>query len=144
MARVQLEMPPEFPFCTEMQICFSQINVGNHLDYVQLLNFVTEARVRFLRWLGYTEREVAGLALPVGDLVVQYLNEGLYGETLCIEMKAEDFTKYGFDLLFRIREKQTGRDIARGKVGMVFLDRQTRKVQPVPEAFRERLREYGH
>lgn len=143
MARVQLELPSHFPFSTEMDIYFTQINTGNHLDNVQLLSFATEARVRFLRWLGYTERNVEGLALPVGDLAVQYISEAFYGETLCIRMTADDFNKYGFDLVFLITDKKSGREIARGKVGMVFFDRESRKVQPVPPAFRERLREFS-
>lgn len=144
MARVQFELPSHFPFTTDMPVYFSHINPGNHVDNAQLLSFVTEGRVRFLRWLGYTERDVEGYSLPVGDLVTQYITEGFYGETLSVRMVAGDFNKYGFDLIFQIAEKNSNREIARGKVGMVFLDKQTRKVTPVPDAFLERLRQFGH
>lgn len=141
MARVQFELPSQFPFSTDMPVYFSHINAGNHLDNVQLLSFVAEGRVRFLRWLGYTERDIEGYSLPVTDLVTQYVTEGFYGETLSVRMVAGDFNKYGFDLIFQIAEKTTHREIARGKIGMVFLDRQTRRLIPVPAAFRERLRQ---
>lgn len=143
MARVQFELPSYLPFATDMTVYFSHINPGNHLDNAQLLSFVTEARVRFFRWLGYVESDVEGCSLPVGDVVVQYVSEGFYGDTLRVHMVADDFSKYGFDLIFRVVEKDSGRDIARGKCGMVFLDKQSRKVTPVPPGFRERLRQYG-
>ena len=143
MARVKFELPPQLAFTTEVQVQFSQINVGNHLDNVQMLTFFTEGRVRFLRWLGYSERDVEGLSIPVGDLVVQYVTEGFYGETLLVHVHVGDFNKYGFDMIFQITEKTSGREIARGKTGMVFLNRETRKVTPVPEGFVQRLRQRG-
>ena len=141
MARVQFELPPHFSFTTDMVVYFSHINVGNHLDNVQLLNFVAEGRMRFLRRLGYKGIDVEGCSLIVSDLVTQYVTEGFYGETLSVRMDVTDFNRYGFDLVFQIVEKTTNREIARGKVGMVFIDRTTRKVTPIPDAFRERLRQ---
>ena len=140
MARVQFELPPHFLFTTDMVVCISHINVGNHLDNVQLLNFVAEGRTRFLHRLGYRGIDVEGCSLIVSDLVTQYVTEGFYGETLSVRMDVTDFNRYGFDLVFQIVEKTANREIARGKVGMVFIDRTTRKVTPIPDAFRERLR----
>jgi acyl-CoA thioesterase FadM len=141
MARVQVELPPHFPFTTDMAVYFSHINVGNHLDNVQLLHFVAEGRMRLLHQLGYKGVDVEGCSLIVSDLVTQYVTEGFYGETLSVRMGAADFNRYGFDLVFQIAEKTTNREIARGKVGMVFVARATRKVTPIPDVFRERLRQ---
>ncbi len=139
MARVVFDLPAHFGFATELQVYISHVNQGGHLDNAQLLSLVSEARVRFFRSLGYPEADVAGLATVVGDMVAQYKSEAFHGETLRVEMAPQDFNRYGFDLVFRMTEKTQGREIARGKTGIVFIDRAARKPAPVPESVRQLL-----
>ena len=139
MARIIFDLPARFGFSTELQIYISHVNQGGHLDNAQLLSLVSEARVRFFRALGYTEADVAGLATVVGDMLAQYKSEAFHGETLRVEMAPQDFNRYGFDLVFRMTELSTHREVARGKTGVVFIDRMARKPAPIPEAVRERL-----
>lgn len=46
-----------------------------------------------------------------------------------------DFNRYGFDLQFRMTEKDTHREVALGKIGIVFITRDDRKVTRIPPAF---------
>ena len=139
MARIVFDLPPYFGFATELQIYISHVNQGGHLDNAQLLTLVSEARVRFFKWLGYRESGVEGLSIVVGDIVAQYKSEGFHGETMQVEMLPEDFNRYGFDLVFRMTERDSRREVARGKIGVVFVGRVDKKVTPVPEAFIARL-----
>lgn len=139
MARVRLEVPARFSFSTALEIHFNHINAGGHLDNAILLMFVSEARVRFFQQLGYAEHAVEDLSIVVADAAVQYLSEGFHGETLVIDMVADDLNKYGFDLRYRISERKTGREVARGKSGIVFIDPASRRIAPMPAAFRARL-----
>lgn len=139
MARIQFTLPERFAFSTEIQIYISHVNQGGHLDNAQLLTLVSEARVRFFNALGYRESAVEGLSIVVGDIVAQYKSEGFHGETMCVQMVAADFNKYGFDIVFLMTEKTSSREVARGKVGVVFVRRADKQVAPLPEAFRQRL-----
>ena len=139
MPRIQFQLPEQFTFSTEIQIYISHVNQGGHLDNAQLLTLVSEARVRFFQALGYREAGVEGLSIVVGDIVAQYKSEGFHGETMCVEMAPTDFNRYGFDLVFRMTEKTTGREVARGKIGIVFIGRSDRKVAGIPESIRQLL-----
>ncbi|APW44953.1 acyl-CoA thioesterase [Rhodoferax saidenbachensis] len=139
MPRIQLTPANTYPFATDIQIYISHVNQGGHLDNAQLLTLVSEARVRFFKALGYFESGVEGALIVVGDIVAQYKSEGFHGETMQVEMGPTDFNKYGFDLQFRMREKETHRDVALGKIGIVFITAHDRKVMPVPPAFLQRL-----
>lgn len=139
MARIVFELPEHFSFATELQVYISHVNQGGHLDNAQLLSLVSEARLRFFQSLGYAEADVEGVSTVVGDMVAQYKSEAFHGETLRVEMVPADFNKYGFDLLFHMTEKSQGREVARGKTGVVFIDRATRKVAPIPKVIAERL-----
>ena len=139
MPRIQLVPAPRYAFVTEIQIYISHVNQGGHLDNAQLLTLVSEARVRFFKSLGYVESAVEGVLTVVGDIVAQYQSEGFHGETMRVEMLPADFNKYGFDLQFRMSDKASGREVALGKIGIVFITREHRKVALVPAAFRERV-----
>lgn len=147
MARIQFELPQQFLFSTDIPIYISHVNQGGHLDNAQLLSLVSEARLRFFRWLGYSgELDIEGLSIVVGDVMAQYKSEAFYGETLRIDMVPDDFNKYGFDLVFRLTDKQSGREVARGKTGVVFVSEGLgghAKVTPLPTAFRARLADRG-
>ncbi|MHA7598905.1 acyl-CoA thioesterase [Alicycliphilus sp. T452] len=139
MARIVFDLPAHFGFSTELQVYISHVNQGGHLDNAQLLSLVSEARVRFFRSLGYAEADVAGLSTVVGDMLAQYKSEAFHGETLRVQMTPQDFNRYGFDLVFRMTEKSQGREVARGKTGIVFIDRAARRPAPIPEPVRQLL-----
>jgi len=139
VSRIQFELPERFVFATQIQIYISHVNQGGHLDNAQLLTLVSEARVRFFKSLGYRESDVAGCPIVVGDLVAQYKSEGFHGETMRVRMRPQDFNRYGFDLVYCMDCVDTGREVARGKIGIVFIDRETRRPAPVPPAFLAQL-----
>jgi acyl-CoA thioesterase FadM len=143
MPRIQFSLPDRFVFVTDIQIYISHVNQGGHLDNAQLLTLVSEARVRFFKSLGYTEGDVAGCPIVVGDMVAQYKSEGFHGETMRVSMVPQDYNRYGFDLVYRMECLDTAREVARGKIGIVFIDRASRKVAPVPAEFLARVATLG-
>jgi acyl-CoA thioesterase FadM len=139
MSRIQFELPDHFIFATDIQIYISHVTQGGHLDNAQLLTLVSEARVRFFKSLGYTEGNVAGYPIVVGDIVAQYKSEGFHGETMRVSMVPQDYNRYGFDLVYRMECLDSQREVARGKIGIVFIERGTRKVTAVPQEFLTRV-----
>lgn len=139
MARLQIEIPGNFPFSTEITLYLSHMNYGGHLDNALLLSVVSEARARFFKSLGYSELNVDGVGIIVSDAALQYRSEAFHGEVMVVGMTATEFGSKGCDLLWRMHEKTSGREVARGKTGIVFFDYATRKIAAVPERFRARL-----
>lgn len=139
MPRIQITQPDHFVFATDIQIYISHVNQGGHLDNAQLLTLVSEARVRFFKSLGHRESDVAGHPIVVGDIVAQYKSEGFHGETMRVSMVPQDHNRYGFDLAYRMHEVHSKREVARGKIGIVFINRETRRVAPAPESFLAQL-----
>ena len=135
MPRIKIDLPERFSFTTEIPIYINHINYGNHLDNSALLSLVSEARVRFFKAFGYTELNVEGCGIIVADVAVQYKSEAFHGEVLVFAMAANDFNKYGCDLVWRISDQASGREVARGKTGIMFFDYTARKAALVPPAF---------
>lgn len=135
MPRIKIELPDSFIFSTEIPIYINHINYGNHLDNSALIGLVSEARVRFFRALGYSELNVEGVGIVVADAALQYKSEAFHGEVLRFEMAVDDFNKYGCDLVWRVSDQASGREVARGKTGILFFDYSVRKATLVPPAF---------
>ncbi|HEY3447452.1 MAG TPA: acyl-CoA thioesterase, partial [Myxococcales bacterium] len=104
MARVRIDLPDRFAFCTELPILIGHINYGQHLDNVALLQLASEARVRFLASMGYTELDVEGAGIILADAAVRYRSEARYGETLVFEMAVGGFHPTGCDLVYRAKD----------------------------------------
>ena len=138
MARVQIHLPDHFVFSTDITLYVGHINYGGHLDNALLLSLVSEARARFFKSLGYTELDVEGRGIVVADAALQYQSEAFHGEVLVVDMVADEFRSKGCDLVWRMRDKATQRDVACGKTGIVFFDYAARKTAAVPESFRTR------
>jgi len=139
MPRIKIDLPESFIFSTDIPIYIGHINYGHHLDNAQMISLISEARVRFFKSLGYSELDVEGVGIIVADVAAQYRSEAFHGETMLVEMAADDFNKYGCDLVWRMSDKATGREVARGKHGIIFFDYTARKAASVPPAFIEKV-----
>jgi acyl-CoA thioester hydrolase len=140
MPRIRIDLPESFAFSTEIPVYIGHINYGNHLDNAQLIALVSEARVRFFKSLGYAEFDIEGVGIVIADVAAQYRSEGRHGETMVVAMAAEHFNEHGCDLVWRMSDKASGREVARGKHGIVFFDYAVRKPMPVPPGFLAKAR----
>jgi len=137
MARAKLSLPDRFPFSTELALRIGDINYGGHLGNDAVLSLLHEARIRFLAPHGYTETDIEGVGLIMTDAVIVYKSEAVHGETVRIDVAATDFNQYGCDFVYRVTERDSGREIARAKTGIVFFDYEARKIARRPDRFQQ-------
>ena len=140
MARIELNLPDNFSFSTDVRVRISDINYGNHLGNDALLSLVHEARLQFLQSRGFSELDIDGCGLILTDAVIVYKSQGFHGDLLTILAAVGDFTKYGCDFFYKVIRKNGGKEVARAKTGIVFFDYNRQKVAPVPAAFLDAFR----
>ncbi|MCJ7553876.1 MAG: thioesterase family protein [Ignavibacteriaceae bacterium] len=141
MSRIKIELPPKFIFSTEISLRISDINYGGHLGNDSVLSIFQEARIRFLNQFGYSEKSIEGSSIIMVDAAIQYKSQGFYGDVLIVELYVDDIHRSGCDLVYRATNKITGKEIARGKTGIVFFDYKNNKLVSVPEAFKKLIEE---
>ncbi len=142
MARLQIKFPDHVQFTTELAVRITDLNYGNHVGNDTMLSLMQEARASWYRQMGFkSEVEIEGsVGQVVADAAVMYKAECFYGDVLVIEVAADEFHPYGFDLYYRVTNKITGKEVARGKTGMVCFDYAKRKIAPVPQSLMSRLK----
>ena len=141
MPRIHIDIPDTFLFSTELPVRIADINYGGHVGNDSILTIMQEARVIFYRTLGFKdEMNFEGtVGQIIADAAVQYKSESFIGDVLVVELAVADFNKYGFDMLYRISNKSTGKEVARGKTGIVCFDYAKKKVASVPESLIQKL-----
>ena len=148
MARVKLELPEKLGFSTDIEVHVGYINYGNHVGNDSMLTLIQEARMRFLKSMGYTELAIEGRGIVLADAAVQYKSEAFHGEVLTIDVGVADFNKYGCDIFYRVYKKATAdgpaREVAHAKTGIVFFDYSVRRPVEVPPAFLARFPRAQH
>lgn len=141
MARLLLTLPDKFQFTTELPVRISDLNYGNHVGNDSMLTIMQEARALFYKSLGFkSEVEIEGsIGQVVADAAVIYKSESFFGDVLIIEIATQEFHKYGFDMLYRITNKASRTEVARGKTGIICFDYKQRKMASMPELLRLKL-----
>ncbi|MFI5124118.1 MAG: acyl-CoA thioesterase [Chitinophagales bacterium] len=141
MARIKIDLPGSFPFSTSFPVRITDLNYGSHVGNDTILSFIHEARVRFLDSLGYTELDMEGAGLIMSDVAILFKKEIFYGDEISLSVAAMDFTRAGFDLVYKL-EKNTNSAttlLAIAKTGMVCYDYSLKKITGLPDAAKEKL-----
>jgi acyl-CoA thioester hydrolase len=135
MTRLSIELPEHFKYTTELPVRVSDLNYGGHVGNDAILSIMQEARVIYYRSLGFKD-EISfdgSVGQIIADAAVVYKSESFLGDVLVIKIGVRDVTKYGFDMIYLIENKDTGKDVAIGKTGIVCFDYERRKVSMIPE-----------
>lgn len=136
MARIKIELPPKFSFRTEMKVRITDINHGGHVGNQLYLTYAQEARMEYFAQFNFTEKDFGIVGGIMGDSAVIYKGEVFFGDTLTVEMSAEDFHKYGFDLVYKITSQNTTKVVAIVKTGILCFDYGQKKLQTLPDSLR--------
>ena len=135
MARTRLELPESFHFSTVIPIRITDVNYGGHVGNDSILSIIHEARVRFLMQHGFTEFSIGGPGMIMADAVIVFKSESFYGETLVCDLAIADVHKHGYDILYRLTEQESKREVARVKTSFVCFDYEARKIVELPAEF---------
>ncbi|MGE3174977.1 MAG: acyl-CoA thioesterase [Planctomycetota bacterium] len=132
MARLELTLPAQLPFATELDVRVTDMNYGGHLGNDAMLSLIHEARFRFFRHHGMSERDAGGARLVLADVAIVYRKEAFAGDRLRFEVGIGDTARVACDLCYRVTRPADAQLVAEAKTGLVFLDPETRRPIAVP------------
>jgi len=141
MARIKIDLPKSFIFSTSVTVRVTDLNYGGHVGNDTILSIAHEARMQWVKSIGFKDELSIDntVGFVMSDAAVVYKSESFQGDRLSVKIGIEDSHKYGFDLLYEITNAQTGKEVARLKTGMIFMDYATRKIAKIPDEFADKL-----
>ena len=132
MGRVKISFPEKTIFNTSITGSVEQLNYGNHVGNDRFLSFCHEARLRFLKTLGQSELDFFSTSLIMADAELSYKAQAYHGDTLKIELAAQEQTPKSFSLFYKLTN-QKGDLVSLVRTGMVYFDYENNKVVSAPE-----------
>jgi len=138
MARIKIELPVIIIAEIQLRVRIGDINYGNHVGNSAFVALIHEARVQWLQQNNYTELDIEGTGLIMGDLAFEFKNEAFYGEEICIRISAGEILKVSFELYYEMITHRQGKVVAlaKAKTGMVCYDYNLKKMTSLPEVLK--------
>ncbi|MBS1598604.1 MAG: acyl-CoA thioesterase [Bacteroidetes bacterium] len=143
MARVKIDLPDAFPFITQIPIRITDLNYGGHVGNDNILSIMHEARVQFLKSVGYTEMNVEGAGLIMSAVAIEFKNELFYEDVIHASVAAGEFTRIGFDIFYKLERQMNGKNISVvvAKTAMVCYNYDLKKIVSLSEKAKNKLSE---
>jgi acyl-CoA thioesterase FadM len=141
MPRIKIELPEKFTFSTLIDVRITDINYGGHAGNDTILSIIHEARMRFLKSLGYSELDFGGAGLIMSDVGIEFKNELFYPDTVIASVTIAEISKVAFEIYYKLEKKKEESNviIALAKTGMVCYDYNKKKITAVPEEVKEKF-----
>ncbi|HOZ69279.1 MAG TPA: acyl-CoA thioesterase [Chitinophagaceae bacterium] len=142
MGRNKLVTPAVFTFSCPIPVRITDINYGGHAGNDTILSLIHEARMQYLGSFGYTEMNLAGSALIMSDVCIEFKKELFYGESLMAFVTAGEISRVGFELFYKLEKNTPAGNItvALARTGMVCFDYTLKKITGVPEEARLKMK----
>lgn len=141
MSRIKIDLPEKFSFSTSIPVRITDLNYGGHVGNDTILSIIHEARVQYLRSLGYSELNFGGTGLIMSDVGIEFRNEVFYGDTIKVSVVAGDISRIAFALYYKL-EREGGEKpviLAVAKTGMISYNYELKKMAAVSEEAKLKL-----
>jgi acyl-CoA thioesterase FadM len=136
MARIKLELPETGLLAvTQIKVRIDDINYGNHMSNDAYLKYMHEARLQYFARMGFSELNLAGTSVIMGDAAIVFKKECHHGDLLQIFAGAAAFSSRSFDIYYRFLRPADGYVVCEAKTGMVCYNYNLGKTEAVPEIF---------
>jgi acyl-CoA thioester hydrolase len=89
--------PARYPFHTDIDFRFGDLDVKRHVNNVSLANFIEEGRVRFHRASGF-QTSIEDLRAMVVSISTEFIGEAFYPGTITAHCGASRIGKSSYDL----------------------------------------------
>lgn len=142
MPRVKLTEQPHYEFTHTLTVRVTDLNYGAHLANNAVIELIHEARAQLFRTLGFIETNLGDgqTGIIMGDLAVNFKQEGFLFDELTIHSHLGEFSHQSFRLFHKIMRADS--ILALVETGLVAFDYSARKIAPIPAPFVQALERY--
>ena len=140
MNQMKLDLPKEFSYHIFIPIRITDINYGGHVGNDTILTLLHEARMQFLKHYSFSEMDFGGVALIMRNVFIEFKKEVFYGDTVKVYVALANFSRIGFDVLYKMVKGSEEIVVTIGKTGMICYDYELKKIMNVPEIIHKKIR----
>lgn len=129
-----------FQFSIPLTVRVSDLNYGNHVGYQNFFSYFQEARIAYLGQFGYSEMNIEGCGMIVGEANCKYKQELFLNDRIDIACCIKEIKSKLFIMRYQIIKD--GAPCAEGFTKNLCYDYQDKRVVRLPKAFVEKITSY--
>ncbi len=129
--------PARYPFRTDVDIRFGDIDLNRHVNNVALAGFVEEGRVRFHKASGF-HSAIAGLGAMAVSIAIEFIGQAYYPGTMTIHAGASRIGSSSYEMELLLCQDERAVSFARAT--MVCL--KDGKPFALPDSFRDSVKDW--
>jgi 4-hydroxybenzoyl-CoA thioesterase len=118
-----------------IEIRVGDINYGGHMGNDKALLVFHDARIAFLKALGFEEGNIGGPGIIMRDAHVSYRKEVFMNDILVVDVGIEEVSQVAFTMIYTVRRLSDDAVVFTGSTGLVSFDYETRRPVKIPGAF---------
>ncbi|MGD9369578.1 MAG: thioesterase family protein [Desulfobacteraceae bacterium] len=120
-------------FSIPLTVRSSDLNYGNHVGYQNYFSYFQEARIAYLNRLGYSELDIEGYGMIVGEANCKYKQELFLNDSIQVTCRTNSIKSKRFVMEYRIFRGDS--ICAEGFTTNYCYDYQAKTVVRLPAAF---------
>jgi len=120
-------------FAGTYKIRVGDINYGGHMGNDKALLLFHDARIHFLEERGFSESNIGGPGIIMGNAHVHFKKEVFRGDELSVFVHIEDLRAHSFEMHYTVVRGED--EVLNGSTKLVAFDYTLRKVVRIPDAF---------
>lgn len=124
-----------------IKVRFRDTDAQGHLYFANYLVYADEAAGAFMTTLGFdwVDPQQAPCLVFTANISCDYLHECRMDDRVRVDVGYQRLGNTSATMGFLMHEEKSETPLVRGTITQVFVDKQTRKPCPIPDALRQRL-----
>ncbi|MFC4558432.1 acyl-CoA thioesterase [Virgibacillus kekensis] len=126
----------------DIRVRVSETDMLGHINNTSYFIYMEETRIAFLEDLGIDiERE--SFAFMLASAKCDFVSQGYFGQILDVATEVGRIGNKSITLVSIMKDKESGRLIAKGEAVLVYFDTVKQATMPIPESFKRKLADYA-
>lgn len=127
-------------FTTEIQMRFRDLDAMGHVNNAVYLSYCELARTQFYLKHAF-KRSLHDIDFILAHVDIDYVAAAEWGDQIEVSVWPSKIGESSFTLSYEVRDKASGRLLARSSSVLVSYDYEKKKTKPIPSEFRRMLDE---
>ena len=126
-------MKTEREYAGTYKVRVGDINYGGHMGNDKSLIIFHDARIHYLESRGFSESDIGGPGIIMGDAHVYFKKEVFLGDELTVYIHIENLKGISFDMHYDVLRGD--QQVFYGNTKIISFDYSQRKVTKIPDSF---------
>jgi len=126
---------------TEIKVRFAETDALGHVNNTNFFVYMEVARIEFFEKLD-TSMSINKWPFIVASAKCDFIEQTFFNQTLIIETTLSRIGSKSFTLTHRMKDKETGKTVAKGEVVIVHFNFEAQQSEVIPPKMREVLEQY--